>query len=289
MSENPSSEAYFLSYSRADQDFALRLAGDLRANGVNVWVDQLDIRPSEHWDRAIERAVRDCRGLVVIVSPRSAASDNVADEISFAIDHGKSVLPVMIERCPLPLRIARMQVIDVTGDYDRALRQCLAALVDGHLPSRSAEAAAAPEGIQDREAIVSAKAELTAFLGPIASILVEKEAARSSSVSDLYRHLAEHIPNERDRERFTALAPKVCNAPAPTTGAAGSKTEPSLGEPEVDRVASILIHYLGPIATVIARRESAGAASAEDLQQRLASRIPDERERADFLSRLRKP
>ena len=22
-----------------------------------MWVDQLDIRPSEHWDRAIERAV----------------------------------------------------------------------------------------------------------------------------------------------------------------------------------------------------------------------------------------
>ena len=114
---------YFLSYSRSDERFALRLAKDLRAQGIAMWVDQLDIRPSEHWDRAIERAVRDCRGMVVILSPRSVESDNVADEISYAIDSGKSVLPVMIEKCVLPLRITRMHVIDATGNYDKALQQ----------------------------------------------------------------------------------------------------------------------------------------------------------------------
>ncbi|HSQ99805.1 MAG TPA: toll/interleukin-1 receptor domain-containing protein, partial [Sphingomicrobium sp.] len=125
------SDSYFLSYSRADGTFALRFATDLRSRGVAMWVDQIDIRPSEHWDRAIERAVRECRGIVVIISPRSIASDNVADEISFAIDSGKSVLPVMIERCTLPLRITRMQMIDATGSYDRALQQCLEVIGGG--------------------------------------------------------------------------------------------------------------------------------------------------------------
>src|SRR6478672_736975 len=125
-------DSYFLSYSRDDESIAMRFAHDLRERGIAMWVDQLDIRPSERWDRAIERAVRDCRGLVVILSPRSVASDNVADEISFAIDHGKSVLPVMIERCALPLRITRMQVIDATGDYDRALQLCVDAVSSGN-------------------------------------------------------------------------------------------------------------------------------------------------------------
>ena len=84
---NSVSDSYFLSYSRADAKLALRFATDLRERGIAMWVDQLDIRPSEHWDRAIERAVHECRGLVVILSPRSVESDNVADEISFAIDH----------------------------------------------------------------------------------------------------------------------------------------------------------------------------------------------------------
>src|SRR4051794_20869920 len=112
-------DTYFLSYSRNDQEFALRLAADLRAQGIQLWVDQLDIRPSEHWDRAIERAVSSCRGLIVILSPRSVASDNVADEISYAIGAGKPVMPIMIEWCDLPLRITRMHVIDATGPYDK--------------------------------------------------------------------------------------------------------------------------------------------------------------------------
>src|SRR5581483_3935624 len=67
VSEAALSESYFLSYSRADEKIAMRFANDLREGGIAMWVDQLDIRPSEHWDRAIERAVHECRGLVVIL------------------------------------------------------------------------------------------------------------------------------------------------------------------------------------------------------------------------------
>ena len=33
----------FLSYSRANTDFAKRLAKELKSEGFNVWFDQLDI------------------------------------------------------------------------------------------------------------------------------------------------------------------------------------------------------------------------------------------------------
>ena len=206
MSEQGAS--YFLSYSRSDQQFALRFATDLRNEGVAIWVDQLDIRPSEHWDRAIERAVRDCRGMLVILSPRSVASDNVADEISFAIDSGKSVLPVVIERCILPLRITRMQVIDAIDDYDRALQQCLAELrrdPEAPRPSAPEPRAKAParpaKSISESDVEPIAKA-LTRYLGPIAPILAKRESASSPSLDDLRQRLAEHIPRERDRAEF---------------------------------------------------------------------------------------
>lgn len=60
-SEELKPDCFFLSYSRSDERIALQLAKDLRASGIAMWVDQLDIRPSEHWDRAIERAVSSCR------------------------------------------------------------------------------------------------------------------------------------------------------------------------------------------------------------------------------------
>jgi TIR domain len=37
----------FLSYARADNEFALKLAQDLRAAGVSLWVDQFDIEPGQ--------------------------------------------------------------------------------------------------------------------------------------------------------------------------------------------------------------------------------------------------
>ena len=40
----------FLSYSRTNKDFALRLAKELKAEGFPVWLDQLDIPLGVCWD-----------------------------------------------------------------------------------------------------------------------------------------------------------------------------------------------------------------------------------------------
>ena len=49
----------FISYSRNDADFALKLGKDLRARGINIWVDKLDIKPGEIWDNAVEKAMKE--------------------------------------------------------------------------------------------------------------------------------------------------------------------------------------------------------------------------------------
>ena len=287
MSGEPLTERYFLSYSRTDQEVALRFAKDLRAAGIAMWVDQLDIRPSEHWDRAIERAVRDCRGLLVVLSPRSIASDNVADEISFAIDNGKSVLPLMIERCALPLRITRMQVIDATANYERALEQCIDTLDgEGPLPSRGAQAAPAPKGISDPGVIAAAKARLTPLVGPIAAILVDKAAARASSTSELYDILAPRIEDQKDRERFVKQGGGEMPSASPS---ATTEKQAAIPSAEVERLSAILVHFIGPVAAVIARREGEAAATADDFRQRLAARISNERDRVEFLRRAASP
>ena len=112
---------YFISYSRSDQAFALRFAQDLKTAGVDVWVDQLDIPIGQNWDRSVEAAVRDCEGFVIILSPRSAASEHVADEVACALEDHKHIIPILIEKCTIPMRLARLQFIDATSDYDNAL------------------------------------------------------------------------------------------------------------------------------------------------------------------------
>ena len=95
----------FFSYAREDGDFARRLASDLRSAGVNLWIDQLDIRPGEHWDSAIEAALKECPSFLIILSPQSVVSQNVKDEVHFALEEGKKILPIMAEKCELPFRV----------------------------------------------------------------------------------------------------------------------------------------------------------------------------------------
>ena len=281
---------YFLSYSRADQEVALRLANDLRSAGISMWVDQLDIRPSEHWDRAIERAVRDCQGLIVVLSPRSVASDNVADEISFAIEHGKSVLPIMIENCPLPLRITRMQVIDATRDYERAVAQCVDALGGEQQLSLGREPAfEKPKGISEPDVIAAAHARLTPILGPISAILVEKAAARAISIDAFHQELGAKIESSAAREQFLkASGSQPQPAPAAPPARSASEKSPaiaSVSAGDIERLASLLTRHIGPVAGVIVKREASASGSIDELKQKLASHIPDERERLNFLGR----
>ena len=283
--EKTCAECYFLSYSRSDEQIALRLANDLRGAGISVWVDQLDIRPSEHWDRAIERAVRDCRGLVVVVSPRSVASDNVADEISFAIDSGKSVLPVMIERCALPLRLTRMQVIDATGNYDGALQKCLDELKrrDG---SPVATVPEAPRQALDASELTLAKERLAPIVGPIAGPMVAKAAEKAASIKELYGLLALRIDSGPERERFLKLASATAPEPQPSPKARAPLAEAAatkIPAAELDSIARLMTRYIGPIASIVVRRESRSSASLEELCRQLAALIADKDDRAEFL------
>jgi hypothetical protein len=111
----------FISYSRADSEFALRLARDLKAAGARVWLDQIDIVPGASWDNAVETALMAAEYMLLILSPASAKSDNVRDEVSYALENGKTVIPVLYMDCVIPLRLQRKQRIDFRADYGRGL------------------------------------------------------------------------------------------------------------------------------------------------------------------------
>jgi uncharacterized membrane protein len=118
----------FISYSRNDSEFALRLAQDLKTAGAAVWLDQLDIQPGVPWDNAIETALSKSPVMLLVLSPDSAKSDNVRNEISFALEEGKIIIPVLYMDCTVPLRLQRTQRIDFRADYAHGLTSLLAYL-----------------------------------------------------------------------------------------------------------------------------------------------------------------
>src|SRR5215472_13500840 len=122
----------FFSYSREDSEFVLHVARDLKAAGANVWLDQMDIVPGQRWDEAIERALAGCPRMLVVLSPTSVRSTNVMDEVSFALEEGKTVIPILYRDCAIPFRLRRVQYIDLRFDYSHGFTELLKILAAQH-------------------------------------------------------------------------------------------------------------------------------------------------------------
>ena len=142
-------EQIFFSYSRKDVTLALRLAEDLRNAGINIWIDQIDIPPGAPWDEEIQKALEQSDCLLLILSKTSVASDNVLNEVNYALEMKKQVLPILIDSgINKPFTIRRLQHIDFTGSYEDGLNRLLRSRkVQGNKVSKMVKAKSGHESL----------------------------------------------------------------------------------------------------------------------------------------------
>ena len=86
----------------------------VKAAGASGWIDQLDIKPGEEWDTAIEAAVARSPRMLVILSPTCTDAPNVRNEISFALNANRTIIPVLYQDCTVPLQLTRVHYL-LTG------------------------------------------------------------------------------------------------------------------------------------------------------------------------------
>lgn len=121
----------FLSYARKDSDYVYTLARELRRIGLDIWIDQ-DIDPGENWDNSIEEALKNCKKMLLIVSPDSMRSDNVQDEWSYFLEEGKAVFPFIYKDCEMSFRLRRRQYIIGTDDLLNDVARIVDVLAGGN-------------------------------------------------------------------------------------------------------------------------------------------------------------
>lgn len=201
---------FFISYSRKDSEFVKRLAIDLKKAGEDVWLDQLDIAPGVPWDECIQKALSDAEGVIVILSDAFVKSANVMDEVSYAISKGKRIYPLMIETCPVPFRLARLQYIDFTGDYETSFEQLLTAMnttePSGFEPSPS-QVAATSTGHEKKSSVKWGKALPIAFI--IIALLVVFALFKNKGTNDTKDSVAKNNKTEQATE--TAIQTPVAD------------------------------------------------------------------------------
>ena len=67
------SHAVFLSYASEDAEAALRICEALRAAGVEVWLDQSELRGGDAWDESIRDQIKACALFIPVISANAHA------------------------------------------------------------------------------------------------------------------------------------------------------------------------------------------------------------------------
>src|ERR1700733_12546903 len=86
----PNGDYIFFSYAHADRVDAYELINEFLSFGVRVWYDA-GIALSSDWTDSIAEALDNCSALVVLISPRSVQSNNVKNELRFAVQRNKPI------------------------------------------------------------------------------------------------------------------------------------------------------------------------------------------------------
>lgn len=111
----------FISYARATEAEAQRIAEALRALGFGVWRDD-EIPAHKAFGRVLEERLAAAKAVLVLWSADAAQSDYVRSEASRARSMGKLV-QLTLDKSPLPMPFDQIQCADLkgwTGDAEAA-------------------------------------------------------------------------------------------------------------------------------------------------------------------------
>jgi TolB-like protein len=101
--------AVFLSYASQDAEAAFRMRDALRAGGIEVWLDQSELRGGDAWDRQIRERIHDCRLFIALISAHTEARDEgyfrrewklAVDRTHDMLEKKAFLLPVAIDATP---------------------------------------------------------------------------------------------------------------------------------------------------------------------------------------------
>jgi TolB-like protein len=128
------SKAVFLSYASQDAEAAQRICEALRAAGIEVWLDQSELRGGEAWDRKIRKEIHDCALFIPVISANAHARDEGYFRLEWKLAADRSHLMAPDKTFLLPVVIDHtLQTDERIPDRFRELQW--SRLPDGQVPS----------------------------------------------------------------------------------------------------------------------------------------------------------
>lgn len=121
----------FISHSSLDHERVEReIISPLRAHGVETWYSTDSIKSASEWERQIRAGLKESDWFLIVLTPRSVASEWVGREVHWAfLKRKERIIPVMLETCEpddLHLGLVPLQFIDFRNEIAAAQDRLLA-------------------------------------------------------------------------------------------------------------------------------------------------------------------
>jgi hypothetical protein len=144
----------FLSHSSRDKPTVTRVAQDLRAAGVEVWLDEGEILAGHSITQEIQRGLEGADFVVLMLSRYAVASGWVEKEWQSRIGRevetrSVHIIPARLDACDIPALLRDKLYADFTESYESGLETLLAA-IRGHSGQPSPPARARPSPFHAR-------------------------------------------------------------------------------------------------------------------------------------------
>lgn len=126
----------FISYTPENRQEAQQLSQDLKEAGAKTWLDVNNLLPGQKWQNEIVNAIRSSNVFLLLLSNYAIRKRGyIQKEIKYALDEmdsrpeGKTYLiPVRLDDCQIPDRLAVLQWVDMFPDWNKGLEAILSAL-----------------------------------------------------------------------------------------------------------------------------------------------------------------
>ncbi|MBW4522415.1 MAG: TIR domain-containing protein [Scytolyngbya sp. HA4215-MV1] len=124
----------FVSYSRADSDFARRLNDALQIQGKTTWFDQESIASGSDFQQEIYHGIENSNHFLFVISPNAVQSPYCADEVEYAQKLNKRIITVLhrsVNPAELHPVLAAVQWIDFNqreGEFSANFKELLRTL-----------------------------------------------------------------------------------------------------------------------------------------------------------------
>lgn len=110
----------FISYCRSDRDGINRILSEIKSSSLEFWLDESDILPTMDFNATILDGLAKSKWFLLAMTPRSAESAYVKDELHWALTNRKGhILPVMLDQCDparFHLRMMQIQYVNLQPD-----------------------------------------------------------------------------------------------------------------------------------------------------------------------------